>query len=111
MNRKLTPAERAQLVEMYRSGMSALELARQFNMHRQTVARQLKRADTKLRGQLKRTPELIERAKALCAEGHSLTELAKRLGVQASTVARALKSAGVQLRPPVADRWHQSSDD
>ena len=95
MNRKLSSAERAQLVELYQAGASALELARQFNMHRQTVARQLIKAGVELRGQLKRTPQLTEQAKKLYAEGHSTTEIAKQLGVEASTVGRALKRAGV----------------
>lgn len=93
-------------MELYQAGASALELARQFNMHRQTVARQLIKAGVELRGQLKRTPQLTEQAKKLYAEGHSTTEIAKQLGVEASTVGRALKRAGVTLRPPVADRWH-----
>src|ERR1700756_3211526 len=43
MNRKLSPTERAKLAEEYRCGMSALELARRYKMHRHTVARHLER--------------------------------------------------------------------
>jgi transposase-like protein len=111
MNRKLTPAERARLAEEYRSGLSALQLARKYNIHRQTIARQLKREGVELREQRKRTLELTEQATKLYAEGRSLDEVAKLLGVQASTISRALKRAGVKLRPPVADRWHTSHDD
>jgi hypothetical protein len=39
MNRKLSLAERAKLAEEYRFGLSVLELARRYKMHRRTVAR------------------------------------------------------------------------
>jgi transposase-like protein len=111
MNRKLSPAERAQLVELYRGGMSALEVAREFGMHRQTVARHLTQEGAIVRSQLKMTPPLVERAKQLYAEGHSTAEVGWQLGVEASTVGKALKRAGVKLRPPVADRWCVSRDE
>lgn len=107
MNRKLSPAQRAQLAEQYRVGKSALELARQFKMHRHTVAAQLERDGVTARPQLKMTPRLIARAKQLYAEGDSLAEVGNQLGVEASTIGKALKRAGVKLRPPVADRWHK----
>ncbi|WP_375483188.1 helix-turn-helix domain-containing protein [uncultured Mycobacterium sp.] len=111
MNRKLTPVGRAKLAEQYELGLSALERARKYNVHRQTIRRQLKRKGIEPRTQLKRTPELTQQAKVLYAEGPSLDEVAKLLGVQASTVSRALKRAGVTLRPPVANRWHKPDDD
>jgi IS30 family transposase len=110
MNRKLTHADRAKLAEEYRSGMSALKLSRKYNVHRQTIARQLKREGVELRVQLKRTLMLTEQAKDLYAEGRSLADVATLLGVEASTVGRALKRAGVKLRPPGADRWSKSRD-
>ena len=105
-NRKLSPAQRAKLADEYQFGMSALELARKYKMHRHTVARHLEREGVAVRGQLKMTPQLVEHAKQLYTDGHSLTEVGKQLGVEASTVGKALKRSGVQLRPPVADRWH-----
>jgi len=111
MNRKLSPTERAQLTEQYRIGKSALELARQFKMHRHTVAAHLERGGVAVRPQLKMTPRLIERAKQLYADGQSLAVIAKQLGVEASTIGKALKRNSIKLRPPVADRWHQSRDD
>lgn len=111
MNRKLRPAERAQLVEHYRLGKSALELAREYKMHRQTVAAHLEREGVAVRPQRKMTPRLIDQATQLYAEGRSLAEVGKQLDVEASTVGKALKRVGVKLRPPVADRWHASRDD
>lgn len=107
----LTPTECIDVAERYRAGASATDLARQYNVHRQTIARQLKKAGIELRDQKKRSPELTAEATILYAEGRSLDDVAKLLGVQASTIARSLKSAGVQLRPAAADRWHRSRDD
>jgi DNA-directed RNA polymerase specialized sigma24 family protein len=111
MNRKLSPAERAKLAEEYRFGMSALELARKYKTHRQTVAAHLDREGVAVRGQLKMTPQLVAEAKQRYMEGLSLAEVGKHLDVEASTVGKALKRAGVELRPPVADRWHMSRDE
>jgi DNA-directed RNA polymerase specialized sigma24 family protein len=111
MNRKLNPAERAELAEQYRIGTSALDLARRFKIHRQTVAAHLKREGVAVRRQLKMTPDLIDHAKQLYAEGQSLANVGKQLGVEASTVGKAIKRAGVQLRPPVADRRRGSRDE
>jgi transposase-like protein len=111
MNKKLSPAERAKLAEQYRFGLSVLELARQYKMHRQTVAAHLEREGVAVRPQRKMTPRLIDQATQLYAEGRSLAEVGKQLDVEASTVGKALKRVGVKLRPPVADRWHVSRDD
>ena len=82
MNRKLSPAERAQLAEQYRIGRSVLELARQYKMHRHTVVAHLEREGVAVRGQLKMTPQLVNRAKQLYDDGQSLTAIGKKLGVQ-----------------------------
>jgi DNA-binding CsgD family transcriptional regulator len=97
-NRRLTTDEQAQLVEQYRSGMATRELARQFGIHRHTVAKHLKRVGVVVRGQRKMTPELVKRAKQLNAHGHSLAVIGKQLGVEASTVHKALKRAGLKMR-------------
>jgi transposase-like protein len=111
MNRKLSPAERSKLAEQYQLGLSVLELARKFEMHRHTVAAHLEREGVDVRPQKKMTPRLVARARQLYEQGNSLSEVGRQLGVEASTVGKALKRAGVQLRPPVADRWHRSRDD
>jgi IS30 family transposase len=110
MNRKLSLTDRTQLAEQYRVGMSALELAREYKMHRQTVMRHLEREGVTVRRQLKMTPQLVDRAKKLYAQGQTLVMIGKQLGVEASTLGKALKRAGVTLRPPVADRRRKSRD-
>jgi DNA-directed RNA polymerase specialized sigma24 family protein len=99
MNRRLTRAERAQLTEQYGLGMSALELARQYGIHRHTVVKHLQRDGMVLRGgQLKMTQGLVQQALQFYAEGQSLATIGTRLGVDASTVHKALKRAGLKMR-------------
>ncbi|WP_131824128.1 helix-turn-helix domain-containing protein [Mycobacteroides abscessus] len=97
--RKLSVVERSELVALYEAGASALELARKFECHRQTVARQLKKAGVELREQRKLTPQLLSRARALYEQGHTLAEVSVVVGVEASAVGKALKRSGLQLRP------------
>lgn len=111
MNRKLRPEEQAELVTLYRAGVSMLELSRKFETHRNTVLAHLRRAGAEIRPQKKMTPELVAQAATLYGTGHSLVDVGRLLGLEASTIGKALKRADVKLRPAVAHRWHQSRDD
>ena len=62
MSRQLSPTERSQIVELYHSGKAMNELARQFGIHRCTVAKHLQRAGIDTGTQLKMTPSVVERA-------------------------------------------------
>ena len=98
-NRRLTRAERTQLAEQYHIGMSVLELARQYGIHRHTVAKHLKHDGVTIRGgQVKLAPDVIAKAAQLYASGQSLADVGVHLGVDASTVHKALKNAGVKMR-------------
>src|SRR4051812_9971895 len=79
MNRKLSPAEQAELVRLYQAGASMLELSRKFESHRHSIARHLARTGIDVRPQKKMTPQLVERAKQLYADGQSLTAIGKQL--------------------------------
>jgi DNA invertase Pin-like site-specific DNA recombinase len=90
---------RSQLAEQYKIGMSALELARQYGIHRHTVVKHLQRDGIVIRGsQVKMTPDMIERAKQLYTDGQSLAVIGERLRVDASTVHKVPKKAGVKMR-------------
>ena len=104
-NRILSPAEVAELVAVYRSGVSARELARRLGLHRDTVARHLERAGVVKRERIKMTPARVERAAELYAAGWSTQRIGTELGASAGAVCRALKKAGVRMRPPVALRF------
>ena len=93
---KLTADQRAQLLERYRKGERAYELAAEFGINRKTVAEILVRA-----GQRRpRSMTNEERAEAikLYAQGWSCARIGKHLGRNHGTVWLALKAAGVKLR-------------
>jgi transposase-like protein len=99
MNRRLNPTDRHKLVEQYVSGTSTYELARQFGIHRHTVAEHLRRAGIVIRGgHQKMTTDVTAVAVQLYASGQSLAQVSVRLGVDATTVHKAFKNAGVRMR-------------
>jgi len=80
MNRRLSRPEQAQLVEEYQSGKSTFELAHRFGINRHTVAKHLRRRGIVVRGgQVKMTPDVIEHARRLYADGRSLVAIGKQL--------------------------------
>jgi hypothetical protein len=88
------------MADQYQHGRSLGELARDFRIHRQTVAAHLEHLGIVRRVNLpKLTPTDIQRAATLYRAGDSLFTVGKTLNVNASTVQRALKRAGVALRP------------
>jgi len=100
VRRRLTPSEVAAVAAEYQHGRSLDDLAREFGVHRRTVADHLERLGIARRVNLpKLTPTDIERAVSLYQAGDSLATVGKTLNVDASTVQRALKRAGVSIRP------------
>ena len=100
VQRRLTPSEVAAAAAEYQHGRSLDDLAREFGVHRRTVADHLDRLGIARRVNLpKLTPTDIERAVSQYQAGDSLATVGKTLNVDASTVKRALKRAGAAIRP------------
>lgn len=100
VQRRLTPSELEAVAAAYQHGRSLHELAREFGVHRRTVADHLERLGVARRVNLpKLTSTDIERAASQYQAGDSLATVGKILNVDASTVQRALKRAGVAIRP------------
>ena len=100
VQRRLTPSEVSAIAAAYQHGRSLDELAREFGVHRRTVAHHLERLGVARRVNLpKLTPTDIERAVSQYQAGDSLATVGKILNVDASTVQRALKQAGMAIRP------------
>ena len=100
VQRRLTPSEVAAIATEYQHGHSLDDLAREFGVHRRTVADHLERLGISRRVNLpKLTPRDIERAISQYQSGDSLVTVGKALKVDASTVQRALRRAGVAIRP------------
>lgn len=90
----------SQMVALYESGASAREVARIFNVHRQTVARHLRSSGVKVRRQGLTEPQ-TEQAKKLYLAGLTLAQVGERFGVSQGTIGRCLRRRGVKLRPPL----------
>jgi DNA-binding CsgD family transcriptional regulator len=59
MTRRLNPDELAQVLELYRLGLSTYKLARQFGTDRHTITGHLRRGGVTLRSRQKMTPRLV----------------------------------------------------
>jgi len=73
------------------------ELAQRYSIHRRTVSAILKRHGVPTRAS-GLTPEQIQRAVLMYAQGQSLTKIGKLLGADATTVHTRLREQGVKMR-------------
>jgi len=97
--RRLTAKQLQRLVAKYEAGASMKELAARWDLHRTTVAAQLRQAGIELRRQ-GIPPAGLDEAVRLYVDGWSCQRLAERYSCDAETVRQALKRAGVRLRAP-----------
>ena len=86
MTRRLSSGELQQVMELYRHGNPA------------PFAAVLRLGGVELRARQKFTPQLVEQAARLYAEGSSLAAISKQVGLTPTAVSTALKRAGVKLR-------------
>ena len=95
---RLSAGQRAELVELYCSGVSVVRLAEKFSIHKGTVSAHLERAGVPRRGwQRKMTDKQVEEASRLYVRARwSLARLGKHYSVSASTVRTELMRFGVQ---------------
>ena len=100
VQRRLNPSELEDVVARYQSGRTLADLAREFGIHRRTVADHLERLGIPRRVNLpKLSPSEVKRAAIRYRAGESLANVGKALNVDASTIQRSLKRVGVQIRP------------
>ena len=96
---RLSASEAAGMVGAYVAGARVHELARQWDVHRETVRQHLDRAEVPHRPvglSLEVVPELTR----MYDSGCSLLAIGKKYGVAGSTVRRHLLAAGVAIRRP-----------
>ena len=97
--RRLSPADAAELVTAYEAGSTIRELASQFGVHRTTVLAHVERSGVprhSTKGLWDQTT--LAAAIQLYEQGQSLESIGDRLGVHADTVAARLRRAGRELR-------------
>jgi DNA-binding MarR family transcriptional regulator len=84
-------------VQRYQAGDLMTELAERYGIHRRTVSAILKRHGVPTRAS-GLSPEQIQRAVLMYAQGQSLGKIGKLLGVDATTVHARLREQGVRMR-------------
>ena len=87
----------ARLVAEYEGGATTYDLANRHGLHRNTITAHLRRADVTIRMD-RMTPEQIQQAADLYAEGWSLARVGRAVGTDAETVRKRLREAGVTIR-------------
>jgi hypothetical protein len=97
VQRRLRPAEIAELVTGYESGLTVYELGNKHRIHRVTVSSLLKREGIPLRGQ-SLTPEQVIQSISLYVNGLSLKRVADEIGCSDSTIWNALRARGIMIR-------------
>lgn len=94
----LPPARQQELVDRYKEGATQRELAREYGVHRTTVASILERHGAERRRGLH--PDLIDEAVRRYTDGQSLATIGRALGADPSTVRARLVECGVTMRSP-----------
>lgn len=98
-NRKLSPAEIAELATRYEAGSTIRSLGEVFGVHEQTVRAHLRRQGVKLRPLCSLTTEQEAEVERLYVEeSWTMAEIGE-FGVDASSIRRALMRRGVERRP------------
>lgn len=103
--RRLSEAKLAAMIDVYRSGKTAFEVAKLFGIHRQTVTRLLVKHGVPLHPRATIDAKLLAELTWHYERGKSTVELGRKYNLAASSVGKALKKSGVQLRPPKFNRW------
>lgn len=98
---RLGTADQAKLVQAYRDGVTLIELAARFSVHRQTVSEILKRHGIDRRYRRIEPHQLAQIRAWYHDAGESLATIGRRLGVDAGTVHKAMRDAGIPTRPRV----------
>lgn len=89
-----------QLIFRYQSGSSALQIAQEFGINRETALEYLKRAGISRRPHVRKlTVEHVEQAGQLYATGLSLKKVAEQFDVNESTIRNEFTRAEIQVRP------------
>ena len=100
VQRRLSPTEVNDVIDLYHSGHSLTEIAQAVDSHRQTVSSHLKRLGIRRRvSEAKLSPSDVELAANRYLSGESLATVGRAMRVDASTIRRSLRRAGVKIRP------------
>lgn len=95
--KRLSLVEMDQMIVRYREGETIYDLSAEFGIHRDTVAKRLKKAGVKMRRSTPKRTDINAMVR-LYSSGLSLARVALETGFSANTVPAYLRSADVQVR-------------
>lgn len=95
--KRLAPAQVAEMAARYAEGATVYELAAEFGVERTTVASRLKKAGVRMRRQSP-TPEQVDEMVRRYEAGLSMAKVGECTGFNARTVLNHLRESGVQVR-------------
>ena len=94
----LTDDEIRQITQRYSEGASVYELARNFNCHRSTISRHLRRQGITVSNKVTDRPALVERVLQMYADGMYAKDIASTIGITPKSVSKILHDNNVRIR-------------
>ncbi|MBF6216253.1 helix-turn-helix domain-containing protein [Nocardia puris] len=98
LDRRLSPATIAELVDAYRGGASTNKLCERYELSKGGLLKILQEHGVQMRNQ-PMTGEEIDCAVRLYGEGQSLKAIARQIRKAKGSVYKALQGRGVEMRP------------
>ena len=97
-HKQLTEEEIAIIVLCYKAGASAYDLAIEFNCHRSTISRNLKKQGIEVTTEKVKRTGLINQVISMYANWEKPKDIGTKLGINAATVLKILKDNDVYIR-------------
>lgn len=94
----LSDDEIRQIAQRYSEGASVYGLARDFDCHRSTISRSLKKQSITVSNKVTDRPALVERVLQMYADGMHGKEIASQIGITPKSVSKILHDNDVRIR-------------
>ena len=96
--KRLSDDEIRQIAEKYSAGASTYELAVEFDCHRSTISRVLKKSDSEVSHEVSKREALTKRVLEMYADYTKPVDIGKELGINVTTVRKILHENCVRIR-------------
>ena len=94
----LSDDEIRQIALRFSDGAIVYELARDFDCHRSTIRRSLKKQGITVSNKVTDQPALVEQVLKMCADGMHGKEIASQIGITPKSVSKILHNNDVRIR-------------
>ena len=96
--KNLTDDEIRQITQRYSEGASIYELARDFDCHRSTISRHLRRQGITVSNKVTDRPALVKRVLQMYSDGMHAKDIASLIGITPKSVSKILHDNDVRIR-------------